>query len=102
MPARPGGPLATRPLHFIWIADCSGSMAHDGKIQALNTAIRDTIPHMRRVAEEFLFYTGLAHCLRTPTWATWRPQFPALGQGWQKGDFSRRTPTNSERKGHHE
>ena len=34
MAKRPGGELATRPLHFIWIADCSGSMATDGKIQA--------------------------------------------------------------------
>lgn len=49
---RPGGKLATRPLHFIWIADCSGSMGHDGKIQALNTAIREAIPHMQRVSSE--------------------------------------------------
>ena len=27
MAKRPGGELATRPLHFIWIADCSGSMS---------------------------------------------------------------------------
>lgn len=46
---RPGGELATRPLHFIWIADCSGSMYGD-KIDALNTAIHDTVPHMRKVA----------------------------------------------------
>lgn len=49
---RPGGELATRPLHFIWLADCSGSMETDGKIQALNTAIREAIPHMQRVADE--------------------------------------------------
>ncbi|MCK6515691.1 VWA domain-containing protein [Myxococcota bacterium] len=49
MPKLPGGPLATRPLHFIFIADCSGSMAGD-KIQALNHAIREAIPHMRDVA----------------------------------------------------
>src|SRR5438552_3796581 len=49
---RPGGELATRPLHFIWLADCSGSMGSDGKIQALNTAIREAVPHMRRVADE--------------------------------------------------
>lgn len=52
MVRRPGGELATRPLHFIWIADCSGSMSQDGKIQALNTAIREAIPHMRKVADE--------------------------------------------------
>jgi len=52
MAKRPGGELATRPLHFIWIADCSGSMSVDGKIQALNTAIREALPHMRDVANE--------------------------------------------------
>ena len=46
---RPGGPLARRPLHFIWIADCSGSMTGE-KISILNQAIRTTIPHMREVA----------------------------------------------------
>lgn len=49
MPKLPGGPLATRPLHFVFIADCSASMAGD-KIQALNHAIREAIPHMREVA----------------------------------------------------
>jgi uncharacterized protein YegL len=49
MPKLPGGPLATRPLHFIFIADCSGSMSGD-KIQSLNNAIREAIPHMREVA----------------------------------------------------
>ena len=43
----PGGALASRPLHFIWVADCSGSMSVDGKIQALNNAIREAIPHMQ-------------------------------------------------------
>jgi uncharacterized protein YegL len=52
MSKRPGGELASRPLHFIWIADSSGSMAHDGKIQALNTAIREALPHMRKVADD--------------------------------------------------
>jgi uncharacterized protein YegL len=52
MGRRPGGELATRPLHFIWIADCSGSMKSNGKIQSLNTAIREAIPHMQSVADE--------------------------------------------------
>jgi len=49
---RPGGELATRPLHFIWIADCSISMRTAGKIDALNQAIRESIPYMRDVAYE--------------------------------------------------
>jgi len=48
---RPGGELATRPLHFIWMADCSGSMSGD-KIQALNYAIRNALPEMQKVADE--------------------------------------------------
>jgi uncharacterized protein YegL len=46
-----GGPLAKRPLHFVWIVDCSGSMASDGKIQALNNAIREVIPDMASEAD---------------------------------------------------
>ena len=48
----PGGPLARRPLHFIWIADCSGSMGYGGKIQSLNNAIREALPHMQDAAAE--------------------------------------------------
>lgn len=47
----PGGPLARRPLHFIWIADCSGSMGGN-KIESLNTAIRDALPAMQDAAAE--------------------------------------------------
>jgi len=49
---RPGGKVSARPLHFIWILDVSGSMANDGKIQALNNAIREAIPHMKEVAHK--------------------------------------------------
>lgn len=49
---RPGGELATRPLHFFFLCDCSGSMSINGKIQSLNTAIREAIPHMQKVAKE--------------------------------------------------
>lgn len=52
MTKRPGGKVDNLPLHFIWIADCSGSMGHNGKIQALNQAIRESIPHMRKVSDE--------------------------------------------------
>ena len=40
------------PMHFIWITDCSGSMSQDGKIQTLNMAIREAIPHMRKAADD--------------------------------------------------
>ncbi len=44
--------MASRPLHFIWICDCSGSMQADGKIQSLNNAIKEAIPHMQAAADE--------------------------------------------------
>lgn len=44
--------LETLPLHFIWICDCSGSMNIDGKIQSLNTAIKEALPEMRQVADK--------------------------------------------------
>lgn len=50
--SRPGSVLARRPLHFIVLADCSGSMAADGKIQALNTAMREAIPHLVDVTRQ--------------------------------------------------
>lgn len=46
----PGEGLARRPLHFIWICDCSGSMAGE-KIQSLNHAIKEALPHMKEVAK---------------------------------------------------
>jgi uncharacterized protein YegL len=46
---RPGGELASRPLHFFWIVDCSGSMQGD-KIEALNYAIRNALPEMQKAA----------------------------------------------------
>jgi|HubBroStandDraft_4_1064222.scaffolds.fasta_scaffold22743_2 Mg-chelatase subunit ChlD len=39
----PGGGIARRPLHVIIMADCSGSMMHGGKIQALNFAIAEML-----------------------------------------------------------
>ena len=41
----PGGGIARRPLHLIILADCSGGMKGE-KIQALNYAIADMLPHL--------------------------------------------------------
>ena len=43
---RPGGELASRPLHFFWVVDCSGSMISDGKMGIVNNAIQECIPAM--------------------------------------------------------
>lgn len=50
--ARPGGALVRRELHFIWLLDVSGSMNADGKIQALNVAIRESIPQLQAAARD--------------------------------------------------
>jgi uncharacterized protein YegL len=73
---RPGGPLSSRPLHFIWIADCSGSMGAAGKIQSLNTAIREALPHMRRVAHENPNAQVLVRVLTFATGARWLTPAP--------------------------
>lgn len=44
--------MASRPLHFFWILDCSGSMAIDGKMEALNLALREAVPHLQEVAAQ--------------------------------------------------
>jgi len=51
-PRRPGGRMASRPLHFIWLVDGSGSMRVEGRIEALNHAIREAIPHMRAISRD--------------------------------------------------
>lgn len=71
MPKLPGGELASRPLHFIWIADCSGSMGVDGKIQQLNFAIRDAIPHMQKVAEDNPNAAVLVRVIKFSNGAQW-------------------------------
>jgi uncharacterized protein YegL len=49
---QPGGAIASRPLPFIFICDVSGSMAGE-KIQSLNYAICEALPHMQREAASF-------------------------------------------------
>lgn len=48
---RPGGELASRPLHFFWVVDCSGSM-YGEKIGTVNHAIQSTIPEMVDAAKD--------------------------------------------------
>lgn len=74
---RPGAPLARRPLHFFLLADCSGSMASGGKMVALNTAVREVLPHLadtstrnphaQVLVRAVAFGTGAAWHVGTPT-----------------------------------
>lgn len=47
MSDRLGGALARKPLHFIFVLDVSGSMMRGGRIQALNNAITEVLPHLK-------------------------------------------------------
>lgn len=67
----PGGEISKRELHFIWIVDCSGSMRDEGKIQSLNYAIREAIPHMQREAENNIHANLLISALKFSTGAQW-------------------------------
>jgi uncharacterized protein YegL len=84
---RPGGELATRPLHFIWLCDSSGSMATGGKIQSLNTAIRDSIPAMRQAADDNPNAEVLVRALRFGSGAQWHVPTPTRVADFQWPDL---------------
>jgi uncharacterized protein YegL len=86
--ARLGGEYAARPLHFIWICDCSGSMSVDGKIQALNNAIRETLPHMQKVADENPNAHVLVRALRFSSGAQWHVSQPTPVEQFQWADLT--------------
>jgi uncharacterized protein YegL len=75
-------------LHFIWIADCSGSMATDGKIQALNTAIREAIPHMQKVTDENPNAQVLVRALKFSNGAQWHISQPTPVEDFKWADLS--------------
>lgn len=76
VPKRPGSALSRRPLHFIILADCSGSMAADGKMIALNTAIRETLPHLSEVASANPHAQLLVRCIAFSSGARWHLSHP--------------------------
>ncbi|MDR0616606.1 MAG: hypothetical protein LBG29_07350 [Synergistaceae bacterium] len=67
---RPGGELSSRPLHFFWIVDCSGSM-YGEKISKVNFAIQKVIPEMRDAAENNPNAQLLVRTLKFSTGASW-------------------------------
>ena len=76
MPKLPGGPLARRPLHFILIADCSGSMGFEGKIQSLNFAIRNALPHMEEAAAKNPNAEVMVRAVKFSSGASWHVASP--------------------------
>ena len=77
MTSRPGARLAGRPLHFIFLLDASGSMAVDGKIDALNQAIRDALPHLRDLASQNPFVEIMVRALAFSDGARWHIEDPS-------------------------
>lgn len=67
---RPGGELASRPLHFFWVVDCSGSMWGE-KIGTVNNAIQEVIPEMVDAAEENPNAQLMVRTLKFSTGASW-------------------------------
>ena len=55
---RPGGELASRPLHFFWIVDCSGSM-YGEKIGTVNHA---ESTWFKGYNEKYFFDKGALFC----------------------------------------
>ncbi len=68
---RPGGELASRPLHFFWVVDCSGSMIAEGKIGIVNNAIQECIPEMESAAENNPNAQLLIRALQFSNGASW-------------------------------
>lgn len=73
--ARPGGELASRPLHFFWVVDCSGSMWGE-KIGVVNNAIQSVLPEMVDEASENPNAQLMIRTLKFSTGASWVTENP--------------------------
>jgi uncharacterized protein YegL len=86
MPERPGGSLAKRPLHFIYLLDCSGSMQGQ-KIASLNFAIRESIKPMQDVADENPNAQILVRAIKFSDGAQWHIAQPTEIQNFKWTDL---------------
>ncbi|GHS91667.1 hypothetical protein AGMMS49957_18500 [Synergistales bacterium] len=84
---RPGGELASRPLHFFWIVDCSGSMFGE-KIGSVNHAIQSTIPEMKDAARNNPNAQLLIRTLKFSTGASWVTATPVKMDDFAWDDLS--------------
>lgn len=84
---RPGGEISSRPLHFIWIVDSSGSMQGE-KIQSLNYAIRQTIPEMRQSANENPNASLLIRAIKFSQGANWHISTPTPVNNFEWNDIT--------------
>ena len=84
---RPGGELATRPIHFFWVVDCSGSM-YGEKIGIVNNTIQECIPEMRSAADNNPNAQLLIRALQFSSGASWitTTPVPVEDYGWEDMD----------------
>jgi uncharacterized protein YegL len=66
--------MARRQLHFVYILDRSGSMNANGKIQALNIAIAESLPLLRAAAMDNIGAEVMVRAVTFSDGAAW--QFP--------------------------
>jgi uncharacterized protein YegL len=93
----PGGGVARRPLHFIVMADCSGSMKGE-KMQALNYALRSMLPHLVTWERDQLQAQLLMRVLKFATVPQWHVGEPLpvadLIASWQNLEYVYQGRTN--------
>lgn len=83
---RPGPVISSRPLHFIFIADCSGSMSGD-KIQSLNYGVHEAVPAMQKAAEDHAEARVLVRSLKFSNGAQWTTAQPTPVEDFQWTDL---------------
>jgi len=83
----PSATSTKRPLHFIWIVDCSATMSVDGKIEALNNAIREAIPHLQNVARKNPHAEVLLRAVKFSRGAEWHVAQPTSVEQFQWQDL---------------
>jgi uncharacterized protein YegL len=76
MSDRLGGALQRKPLHFVFVLDVSGSMLRGGRIQALNNAMAEVVPHLRDEARANPHAELLVRVLAFATETTWVVEEP--------------------------
>lgn len=84
---RPGGELASRPLHFFWVVDCSGSM-YGEKIGTVNHAIQSVIPDMVDAASNNPNAQLLIRTMKFATGASWVTPQPVPVEDFAWDDLS--------------
>jgi uncharacterized protein YegL len=79
--------LSRRPLHFLYICDCSGSMAAQGKMESLNQAIRQSLPAMAEAAHGNAEADVFVRAVSFASQARWHISVPTpvstIHQQWQ-------------------